>query len=627
MTPTRFVFLLAATLFLVGCGGGGGSSPAPPLPAGTVAFSATTYNVASGTDLLTVEVIRTAGSRDGTVAYSTGDATAPAGATTALAGGTAARAGVDYTARNGTLTWASGDSAAKTISLPIVVGTPSAVDKAFTLTLSSPSNGLALGAPVSATINIMGTTSTATPTPTSTTPAPTSITTPGALPAVSVKGNRLIDGTGNLLQLRGVSFSGFEFVAIGGWSPADPSGGQAGQAGGPRWAALKAWHANTVRLTLNETSWLGLSCVDTDGVSRQGDPGGNYQSAIKTQVQQANAAGLFVIVELHWAAPGNACPMVQTQMANADHSIDFWKSVATTFKGNSRVLFSLYNEPFFFGLSAAQDEWTALMKGGTFDYYPASSGTSNYRNIQGKWQSAGMQTMLDAVRAVGATNVVLIGGVEFSNNMSGWLANLPRDPLKQVAASWHPYPPMQRPTSATVSSGGSAYAVGDTITLAKPNTVYAPAVLRVTSVGPNGAVTGVVISSDGRYLQTALPVGAVAQGSSSGSGRAASFALGGWGNLSSTWSMPVNWPTVQALSAVVPVIFSETGEHNAPGTAGAPFLQQLLPFAGANNWSVIGCCWNVFAEQDNVLIKDVDGTPTDGYGQVFHDWMTGIAWQ
>jgi hypothetical protein len=37
--------------------------------------------------------------------------------------------------------------------------------------------------------------------------------------------------------------------------------------------------------------------------------------------------------------------------------------------------------------------------------------------------------------------------------------------------------------------------------------------------------------------------------------------------------------------------------------------------------------WDVFAEQDSVLIKDVDGTPSDGYGRVFHDWMTGTAWQ
>jgi len=137
----------------------------------------------------------------------------------------------------------------------------------------------------------------------------------------------------------------------------------------------------------------------------------------------------------------------------------------------------------------------------------------------------------------------------------------------------------------------------------------------------------VIVSTEGRYLQTALPAAPVAQGSSSGSGTGATFSLAAWGNLSSTWSMPVNWAAVQALSARVPVILSETGEHNAAGTTGAPFLQQLLPFAGANNWSVIGCCWDVFAEQDNVLIKDVDGTPSDGYGRVFHDWMTGTAWQ
>ncbi|MEQ1685786.1 MAG: cellulase family glycosylhydrolase [Burkholderiaceae bacterium] len=592
MTPYRIAIVLVATIFAVGCGGGGGSS-APPLPAGTVALSATSYSVAQSAGLLTVTVNRADGSRDGTVAYDTANGTA--------------QAGTDYTARSGTLTWASGDASAKTISLPISNATPNAADKTFTVALSSPTNGLALGSPTRATITVTAGTAT-------------------AAPAVSVRGNRLVDASGNVVQLRGVSFSGFEFVAISGFNPNDPSGGQAGQPYGPKWSAVKAWNANTVRLTLNETSWLGLTCVDTDGVSRLGDPGGNYRSAVATQVQEANAAGLYVILELHWAAPGNACPMVQTQMANMDHSLDFWTSVATTFKANSSVLFSLYNEPFFYGLASPADPWVALMTGGTISYFPATSGTHNYRNINTPWKSAGMQSMLDAVRATGASNVVLIGGVEFGNNMSNWLANMPRDPLNQMAATWHPYPPIQQPTSATVSSGGTGYAVGDTITLAKPNTVYTPASVRVSAIGAGGAVSATTIS-EGRYLQTALPTAPVAQQTTSGSGSGATFTLGAWNNLSSTWSMPVNWPVVQALSARLPVIISETGEHNATGTSGAPFLQQLLPFAGASNWSVIGCCWDVFSEQDNVLIKDVDGTPSDGFGRVFYDWMRGTAWQ
>ncbi len=568
--------------------------PPPPLPAGTVALSATSYSVAQNVGLLTATVNRADGSRDVTVAFATANGTAIAG--------------TDYTARSGTLTWARGDTAAKTISLPISYATPNTSDKTFTLGLSNPTNTLALGTPVTATVNIIA-------------------NTPAVAPAVSVQGNRLIDAAGNVLQLRGVSFSGFEFVAIGGWSPSDPSGGQAGQPHGPRWTAVKAWHANAVRLTLNETSWLGLTCVDTDGVTRNGDPGGNYRSAIATQVQQANAAGLYVILELHWSAPGNTCPLVQTQMANMDHSVTFWTSVADAFRSNSAVIFSLYNEPYFYALSSPSDEWSALMKGGTFSYYPATSGTHNYRNIMVPWSSAGMQTLLDAVRGTGATNVVLIAGVEFGNNVSNWLANMPQDILNQTAAVWHPYPPMQGPTSVSVSTGGSGYAVGDTITLAKPNTVYSPAVLRVSGVGVSGAVATVTMTAGGRYLQTALPTAPVSAGATSGSGSGATFALSAWGNLSSTWSMPVNWPAVQALSARVPVILSETGEHNAPGTVGSPFLQQLLPFAGANNWSVVGCCWDIFAEQDNVLIKDVDGTPTDGYGRVFYDWMTGVAWQ
>lgn len=597
MSFSRIAFVLFAAMVVGGCGGGGGDDPPVPLPAGTVALSATSYTVAQSAGLLTVTVNRADGSRDATVAYATADGTATAGN--------------EYTARTGSLVWTSGDSAPKTISLPISNAAPNSADKTLTITLSSATNGMTLGTPITATINIIATTP----------------STPTVASAISVRGNRLIDATGNIVQLRGVSFSGFEFVAIGGWSPTDPSGGQAGQPNGPKWSAVKAWHANTVRFTLNETSWLGLTCVDTDGVSRNGDPGGNYRSAIATQVTQATTAGLYVIIELHWAAPGNTCPMVQTQMANAEHSIDFWTSVATTFKSNSAVLFALYNEPFFYGLSAPQDEWSALMKGGTINYYPATSGTHNYKNINVAWTSAGMQGMLDAVRATGATNVVLIGGVEFGNSMSNWLTNMPHDSLNQIAAAWHPYPPMQSTSSATVASGGSGYAVGDTIVLVKPNTVYAPASLRVASVGASGAVATVTVSSTGRYLQTALPTAAVSQLSSSGIGTGATFILGGWNNLSSTWSMPINWPVVQALSVKVPVIFSETGEHNAPGTVGSPFLQQLLPFAGANNWSVIGCCWNVFAEQDNVLIKDVNGTPSDGYGRVFYDWMTGAAWQ
>ena len=156
------------------------------------------------------------------------------------------------------------------------------------------------------------------------TTAGTSTTRTVAAPlSLRVQGSKFIDSAGNVVQLRGVNYSGFEFAAIQGWSGNDPSGGQAGQPGGPKWSALQSWKVNALRIPLNEASWQNRTCTDTSGVVRDADPADNYQAKVREQVAQANAAGMYVILDLHWSAPGNSCPMLQTQMANADHSLAF----------------------------------------------------------------------------------------------------------------------------------------------------------------------------------------------------------------------------------------------------------------------------------------------------------------
>ena len=361
--------------------------------------------------------------------------------------------------------------------------------------------------------------------------------------SIRVEGQRFIDVSGNAVQLRGVNFSGFEFVAVQGWSPADPSGAQGGQRGGPKWSAIKSWKANTVRIPLNEASWLGYRCTDTQGVEHNPDPGGNYQSSVREQVAQAIAAGLYVIVDLHWSAPGRACPMLQTQMANRDNSIAFWTSVANAFKGEPAVLFELFNEPFFnFGFSG--NDWQYMMKGtgGSFSSYPATSRKGHWKDVKKPWAVASYQTLLDAVRATGASNVVLIGGMQYAQDLSGWLKYRPTDPLKQMAAVWHPY--------ATFGTewGTPAYA--------QPN--FSPDVF-----------------DDVRAIQ------------------AAGF----------------------------PVIATETGDRNTAATQGAPLVTTVTRWADQHDVSVLGWAWNVWGESDHVLIKDAKGTPTDGYGRVFHDWL------
>jgi len=114
-------------------------------------------------------------------------------------------------------------------------------------------------------------------------------------------------------------------------------------------------------------------------------------------------------------------------MPDAAQAIPFWTSVANTFKGNDAVIFDLFNEPFASRPNGATtaEGWTCWLNGGT------CTGIS--------YQVAGMQAMVNAVRSTGANNVILLGGEEFSNDLSQELANMPTDPDHDLAVSWHSY--------------------------------------------------------------------------------------------------------------------------------------------------------------------------------------------
>ena len=61
----------------------------------------------------------------------------------------------DYASTSGTLSWASGDTANKTFSVPITNDTLDEPNETFTVTLTSPTGGATLGSPSSATVTIM----------------------------------------------------------------------------------------------------------------------------------------------------------------------------------------------------------------------------------------------------------------------------------------------------------------------------------------------------------------------------------------------------------------------------------------------------------------------------------------
>ena len=105
--------------------------------------------------------------------------------------------------------------------------------------------------------------------------------------------------------------------------------------------------------------------------------------------------------------------------------MDFWKQVATRFKNNYRVVFDVFNEPYPDGNRDTNEAWRCWRDGGTCTgiAYPV----------------AGMQELVTAIRSTGAKNLIMLGGVQYSNSLSQWLAYKPTDPENNLAASWHVY--------------------------------------------------------------------------------------------------------------------------------------------------------------------------------------------
>jgi hypothetical protein len=50
-----------------------------------------------------------------------------------------------------------------------------------------------------------------------------------------------------------------------------------------------------------------------------------------------------------------------------------------------------------------------------------------------------MQRLVRAVRSTGATQPLMLGGLEWARVLDGWTAHLPHDPLHQLVASEHTY--------------------------------------------------------------------------------------------------------------------------------------------------------------------------------------------
>lgn len=146
----------------------------------------------------------------------------------------------------------------------------------------------------------------------------TSVHAAGKLPALKIKGTKLVNTKGKTVQLKGVSTHGLS------WYPEYVNQKSFDH-------MKKKWKANTVRLALYTSDYNGY-CTG-DAANRKA-----LEKRIDKGVQYATKAGMYVIIDWHILSDGN--PKTYEKEAVA-----FFKKMASKYKKHTNVLYEICNEP------------------------------------------------------------------------------------------------------------------------------------------------------------------------------------------------------------------------------------------------------------------------------------------
>jgi endoglucanase len=214
----------------------------------------------------------------------------------------------------------------------------------------------------------------------------------GPVGGYSVRGPFVYDATGQKHIFRGVARPSLEWAVFGdNLSQTD-------------YDTMKSWGVNAVRLSLNEDFWI------SDPANPKADPG--YPAVIDEQVQWAEADGIDVILDLHWSDGGSFTQSPGQWCMADENSVTFWTQVATKYKNDPHVLFELYNEPYV-------TSWDLWLNGGMTTCASYQNNNNQRMMFTSTFQAVGMQTLYDTVRATGAMNLVIVGGIGYAFDLSG----------------------------------------------------------------------------------------------------------------------------------------------------------------------------------------------------------------
>lgn len=193
-------------------------------------------------------------------------------------------------------------------------------------------------------------------------------------------GHDLVRSDGSTVTLRGVMVPALERLS------------DKGRLGLELFRSIAAAGANVVRLPVDPETWR----TDPEYLARYLDPA----------VRWAGEAGLYAIVDLHMI--GNVVTGTGQAMPEAPARPlveGFWRAVAAYFRAAPHTLFEIFNEP----AGIAADAWQPVAA-----------------------------DLVRTIRAGGAQQLVIVGGVDFASDAS-WVANTPIAD-DNVAYAVHVYP-------------------------------------------------------------------------------------------------------------------------------------------------------------------------------------------
>lgn len=293
-------------------------------------------------------------------------------------------------------------------------------------------------------------------------PAPAS----AARPVLGVDQGRIVDranGIGQPIQLRGVNRSGTEYACT---SASDGTPGKRGYAifDGPTYDSRKdvaqppevldrmqAWGVNAVRIPLSDACWFG----EQNAALNTRYAGDAYRNAIMTFVRQLADRGMVAILSLHVASttpasnlgPQDGGRPVLLPMPQAQQGPRFWKHVVQELgKIQARnVVYDVFNEPHLedavFPPGEPRDDWGCWREGCTLVDPTTAVGAPVTT-----YASAGMEDLVDAIREQESNTgfgslpgPIMLGGVDYANDLSEWTSHLPADPKNALVASFHLY--------------------------------------------------------------------------------------------------------------------------------------------------------------------------------------------